>query len=100
MPPEPPSLHDSSSQISRNPALLRPDLLLQPPATEIPPISPVSFPSSATYGFPSPPGAAMTDGPLKTLNRFSNDDAAGFETQDLSAGSVLTQAEAYVMFKL
>lgn len=59
----------------------------------------MSFPNSATYSFTSSPGA-IADGPLKTLNRFQTDDPVEFEMHDPVVQSVLTQAEAHVMFKL
>lgn len=42
----------------------------------------------------------MTDGPLKTLNRFQTDDPVEFEMHDPIGGQVIMQAEACVMFKL
>lgn len=42
----------------------------------------------------------MADGPLKTLNRFQTDDPVEFEMHDPIARSMLTQAEASVIFKL
>ena len=61
----------------------------------------MSFPNSSdTYSFSSSPGAVITDGPLKTLNRFQTDDLVEFEVHDPIARPILTQGEAYVMFKL
>lgn len=57
---------------------------------------------SAAYSFSSSPGAVMTDGPLKTLNRFEADadKHAELELHDPIARPMLTQAEAHVIFKL
>lgn len=41
----------------------------------------------------------MTDGPLKTLNRFQKADLVELEMHDPIARSILTEAEACVMFK-
>lgn len=62
----------------------------------------VSFPNgtSATYKFSSSPGDVMTDGPLKTLNRFEAEAPVELELHDSIAPSMLTQAEAHVIFKL
>ncbi|KAI5458318.1 hypothetical protein BGZ63DRAFT_61585 [Mariannaea sp. PMI_226] len=63
-------------------------------------ISPASFPNSDTYSFSSSPGAAITDGPLKTLNRLQTDDSVELEVHDPISRPVLTPGEAYVIFKL
>lgn len=42
----------------------------------------------------------MTDGPLKTLNSLQTDDPVESEVHDPIARPVITQGEAYVIFKL
>lgn len=62
----------------------------------------VTFPNgtSAVYKFSSSPGDAITNGPLKTLNRFEAEAQVETKMHDPIARSILTQAEAHVIFKL
>ncbi|KAL7940884.1 hypothetical protein V8C42DRAFT_336380 [Trichoderma barbatum] len=69
----------------------------EPPNTLV---SPATYHQSNAYSFSSSPGDVITDGPLKTLNRFHEDDPVEFEVLDPIARPILTQGESYVMFKL
>ena len=55
--------------------------------------------NSGTQNLPSPE-SINTDGPLKALNSFQADDPVEFEMNDPFAHSVLTEGEAYVIFRL
>jgi hypothetical protein len=52
----------------------------------------------AENAYLSPP--LITDGPLKTLNSFQNDDPVETESHDPILQSTLTEGEAHVMFRL
>lgn len=59
-----------------------------------------SLTNSDTRSLSSPQNAVVTDGPLKTLNTFQPDDPIESELHDPILCSVITEGEAYVIFRL
>lgn len=56
--------------------------------------------NSDTHSLTGSQAPVITDGPLKTLNSFQSEDPVEYELHDPIARSVLTEGEAYVMFRL
>lgn len=59
-----------------------------------------SFSDSDTHSLSSPQGGVITDGPLKALNSFRTEDSLEFEVHGPVARSILSEGEAYVIFRL
>jgi hypothetical protein len=57
---------------------------------------------AGAYSFSSSPGDVLTEGPLKTLNRFEEDTdtLVELESHDPISRSIVNQAEVHVVFKL
>lgn len=64
------------------------------------PINIRSISSSDTHSLSSPQGPVTTDGPLKTLNNFHEDETVEIESHDPIAKSIITEGEGYVLFRL
>ncbi|KAJ5247192.1 hypothetical protein N7468_002175 [Penicillium chermesinum] len=56
--------------------------------------------NSDTHSLAGSHAPVITDGPLKTLNDFQSEDPVEYELHDPIARSVLTEGEAFVMFRL
>lgn len=59
-----------------------------------------SFSNSDTHSLCSPQAPATTDGPLKTLNNFQEEETVEVETHDPITRSNITEGEAYVLLRL
>ncbi|CAI7649916.1 unnamed protein product [Penicillium manginii] len=54
-----------------------------------------SFSNSDSHSLCSPQAPAITDGPLKTLNNFQEDETVEVESHDPITRSIITEGEAY-----
>lgn len=96
------SIHNSQTLAAssfQTPGELNQPRLSNPSPTHTP-INIRSISSSDTHSLSSPQGPITTDGPLKTLNNFHEDETVEIESHDPIIQSIITEGEGYVLFRL